>query len=154
MTDKEKLREDFNNFKNILTNEIESMKFSFYKELNSFKNQLLETSDIGSTRLQSQTDNINTSNILERLVNLLQGQVSTLKYQLDRKDKIINTLLKNLEKRILKKFLLLRIQEWFICYSNFIRYSSYLCKHIMAISKWIKILQLTTYQQHKLSHRH
>ena len=111
MTDKEKLREDFNNFKNILTNEIESMKFSFYKELNSFKNQLLETSDIGSTRLQSQTDNINTSNILERLVNLLQGQVSTLKYQLDRKDKIINTLLKNLEKRILKKFLLLRIQE-------------------------------------------
>ena len=41
MTDKEKLREDFNNFKNILTNEIESMKFSFYKELNSFKNQLL-----------------------------------------------------------------------------------------------------------------
>ena len=41
MTDKEKLREDFNNFKNILTNEIKSMKFSFYKELNSFKNQLL-----------------------------------------------------------------------------------------------------------------
>ena len=113
MTDKEKLREDFNNFKNILTNEIESMKFSFYKELNSFKNQLLETSDIGSTRLQSQTDNINTSNILERLVNLLQGQVSTLKYQLDRKDKIINTLLKNLEKRILNKFLLLRIQKMF-----------------------------------------
>ena len=49
--------------------------------------------------MQSQTDNINTSCILERLIVQLQDQVSTLKSQLDRKDKVINTLLEKLERK-------------------------------------------------------
>ena len=73
-----------------MINEYESMKFSFYKELTSFKNQLLQTSDIVPTWLHSQTDNINKSNILERLIIYLWGHVSILKNQLDRK--VLNTL--------------------------------------------------------------
>ena len=49
--------------------------------------------------MQSQTDNINITSILERLIVQLQDQVSTLKNQLDRKDKVINTLLEKLEKK-------------------------------------------------------
>ena len=75
------------------------MKYSFFKEVNSFKKQLLETSEIDPTRIQSQTDNINITSILERLIVQLQDQVSTLKNQLDRKDKVINTLLEKLEKK-------------------------------------------------------
>ena len=84
--DKDNLKEDFNNFKNLIINESESMKYSFFKEVNFFKKQLLET------------DNINISSILERLIVQLQDQVSTLKNQLDRKDKVINTVEK-LEKK-------------------------------------------------------
>ena len=75
------------------------MKYSFFKEVNSFKKQLLETSEIDPTRIQSQTDNINITSILKRLIVQLQDQVSTLKNQLDRKDKVINTLLEKLEKK-------------------------------------------------------
>ena len=75
------------------------MKYSFLKEVNSFKKQLLETSEIDPTQIQSQTDNINISSILERLIAQLQDQVSTLKNQFDRKDKVINTLLEKLEKK-------------------------------------------------------
>ena len=75
------------------------MKYSFFKEANSFKKQLLETSEIDPTQSQSQTDNINISSILERLIEKLQDQISTLKNQLDRKDKVINTLLEKLEKK-------------------------------------------------------
>ena len=78
-TDKDNLKEDFNNFKNLMINEFESMKYSFFKEVNSFKKQLLETSEIDLTQIQSQTENINTSSILERLIAQLQDQVSTLK---------------------------------------------------------------------------
>ena len=74
------------------------MKYSFFKEANSFKKQLLETSEIDPTQSQSQTD-INISSILERLIEKLQDQISTLKNQLDRKDKVINTLLEKLEKK-------------------------------------------------------
>ena len=98
-TDKDNLKEDFNNFKNLMINEFESMKYSFFKEVNSFKKQLLETSEIDPTRIQSQTDNINITSILERLIVQLQDQVSTLKNQLDRKDKVIGTLLEKLEKK-------------------------------------------------------
>ena len=73
------------------------MKYSFFKEVNSFKKQLLETSEIDPSRIQSQTDNINISSILERLIVQLQDQVCTLKNELDRKDKVINTLLEKLE---------------------------------------------------------
>ena len=38
-------------------------------------------------------------NVLERLISHLEGQVTTLKVQLDRKDSIINILLEKLEKR-------------------------------------------------------
>ena len=96
--DKDNLKEDFNNFKNLIINESESMKYSFFKEVNFFKKQLLETSEIDPTQIQSQTDNINISSILERLIVQLQDQVSTLKNQLDRKDKVINTVEK-LEKK-------------------------------------------------------
>ena len=75
------------------------MKYSFFKEVNSFKKKLLETSEIDPTRIQSQTDNINITSILERLIVQLQDQVSTLKNQLDRKDKVINPLLEKLEKK-------------------------------------------------------
>ena len=63
------------------------VKYSFFKEVNSFKKKLLETSEIDPTQIQSQTNNINISSILERLIEQLQDQVSTLKNQL------INTLL-------------------------------------------------------------
>ena len=49
--------------------------------------------------MQSQTDNINISCILGRLIVPLQDQVSTLKNPLDRKDKVINTVLEKLEKK-------------------------------------------------------
>ena len=98
-TDKDNSKEDFNKFKNLMINEFESMKYSFFKELNSFKKELLETFEIDPTRIQSQTDNINISSILERLIVQLQDQVSTLKNQLDGKDKVINTLLEKLEKK-------------------------------------------------------
>ena len=73
------LKEDFNNFKSLLINEFESIKYSSFKEVNSFKKQLLETSEIDPTQIQSQTENINTSSILETLIAQLQNQVSTLK---------------------------------------------------------------------------
>ena len=97
-TDKDNLK-DFNNFKNLMINESESTKYSFLKEVNSFKKQPLETSEIEYNQIQSQTDSINISSILERLIAQLQDQVSTLKNELDRKDKVINTLLEKLEKK-------------------------------------------------------
>ena len=57
-----------------------------FKEVNSFKKQLVDTFEIDHSRIQSQTDNINISAILERLIVQLQDQVSTLKNQLDKKD--------------------------------------------------------------------
>ena len=66
-TDKDNLKEEFNNFKNLMINWFESMKYSFFKEVNSFKNQLLETSENDPTWIQSQIDNINVRSILERL---------------------------------------------------------------------------------------
>ena len=74
-TDKDNLKEDFNNFKNLMINEFESMKYFFFKEVNSLKYQLLETSENDPTRIQSQTDNINITSILERLIAQLQDQV-------------------------------------------------------------------------------
>ena len=82
-----------------MINEFESMKYSLFKEVNSFKKQLLETFEIDPTRKQAQTDNINISSILERLIVQLQDQVSILRNQLDRKDEVINTLLEKLEKK-------------------------------------------------------
>ena len=93
------LKKDFNNFKSLMINEFESIKYSSFKEVNSFKKQLLETSEIDPTQIQSQTENINTSSVLERLIAQLQNQVSTLKNQLDRKDKVIDALLEKLENK-------------------------------------------------------
>ena len=87
------------------------MKYSFFKEVNSFKKQLLETSEIDPTRMQSQTDNINITSILERLIVQLQDQISTLKNQLVRKDKVTNTLLEKLEKKHHEKFPLPKLQQ-------------------------------------------
>ena len=67
-TDKDNLKEDFSNFKNLMINEFDSMKHYFFKEVNCFKKQLLETSEIDPTRIQSQTDNINITSILKRLI--------------------------------------------------------------------------------------
>ena len=94
------LKNDFDNFKNLMTSEFNSMKSSFFKEVNSFKNKLLNTSE-STLGLQNQNDSYNntTLNILERLISHLEDQVSTLKEQLNRKDKVINILLRKLEKR-------------------------------------------------------
>ena len=83
-----------------MTSEFNSMKSSFFKEVNSLKNQLLNTSE-STLGLQNQNDSNNstTLNILERLISHLEDQVSTLKEQLNRKDKVINILLGKLEKR-------------------------------------------------------
>ena len=94
-TNKDNLKEHFKNFKNLMINEWVNEIF-FFKEVNSFKKQLLETSEIDPTWIQSQIDNINISRILQRLIVQLQDQVSTLKNQLDRKD---NTFLEKLEKQ-------------------------------------------------------
>ena len=75
-----------------------SQWYIFFKEVNSFKKQLLKTSEIDPARIQSQTDNINMSSILERLVSQLRDQISISKNQLDKKGKVINTLLEKLEK--------------------------------------------------------
>ena len=81
-----------------MINEFKSIKCSFFKEVNSFKRQLLEASKIDPTRIQSQADN-NISSILKGLIVQLQDQVSTLNNHLDRKDKVINTALEKLEKK-------------------------------------------------------
>ena len=90
---------DFDNFKNLMLSEFESMKSTFFKEANSFKNKILDTSD-NFSHLQSKnvSNKNNTLNVLERLISHLEGQVTTLKVQLDRKDSIINILLEKLEK--------------------------------------------------------
>ena len=58
-TDKDNSKENFSNFESLMINEFESLKYYFFKEVNSFKKQLLEISEIDPTRIQSQTDNIN-----------------------------------------------------------------------------------------------
>ena len=63
------------------------------------KKQLLKTSEIDPARIQSQTDNINVSSILERLVLQLRDEISILKNQLDKKDKAINTLPEKFKKK-------------------------------------------------------
>ena len=94
------LKDDLDNFKNLMTSEFNSMKSSFFKEVNSFKNQFLNTSE-STLGLQNQNDSNNNTklNILERLISHLEDQVSTLKEQLNRKGKVINILLGKLEKR-------------------------------------------------------
>ena len=122
----------------------------FFNEVNSFKNQLLETSEIVPIRLQSETDNINTSGISERLS--FQDKFSTLKNQSDRKDKVINPLLEKLEKkRIVKKFHPSGATKNGSCViqtSSAIRVTSVITQHV--ISTWIIILQLTRHQKHKI----
>ena len=60
----------------------------------------------------------------------MQDQVSMLKNQLDRKDKVVNTLLEKFKKKTsLRNFPFPSYNKWFICCSNFIHYSSYLCKN-------------------------
>ena len=92
-------RDDFHSLKNLMLSEFESMKSAFLKEVNSFKNQILDTPE-STSHLRSQNDsnnNNNTLNVLERLITHLEDEVSTLKVQLDRKDKIINILLGKIE---------------------------------------------------------
>ena len=102
------------------------MKYSFFKEVNSFKKQLLETSEIDPTRIQSQIDNINITSILERLIVQLQDQISTLKNQLGRKDKVTNTLLEKLEKKNHEKTPLPELQQMVHLCLDFNRCSRYL----------------------------
>ena len=89
-------------FKNLMLSEFESMKSAFLKKANSFKNQILDTSE-STSHLRSQNEsnnNNNTLNVLERLITHLEDEVSTLKVQLDRKDKIINILLGKIENHV------------------------------------------------------
>ena len=56
---------------------LSQLNILFFKKVNSFNKQLLETSEIDPIRMQSQTDNINISSIIERIVVQLQDQVAT-----------------------------------------------------------------------------
>ena len=80
--------EDFINFKIHLIEQFETMKSSFFVEVNQVKNQLL-----------NKTDSAFASSILERLIVQQQEQISILREQLDRKDKVIDKLLEKLERR-------------------------------------------------------
>lgn len=100
MTEKDDLKNDFDNFKNKMINEFDNLKSSFFQEVRSFKNQLLEEHQSNSFHLRSSNDAI--SPILERLITQLRDEVVTLKNQLDRKDKIIDNLLEKLENKVSK----------------------------------------------------
>ena len=80
--------EDFSNFKTHLIEQFETMKSSFFVEVNQVKNQLL-----------NKTDSASASSLLERLIVQKQEQISILREQLDRKDKVIDKLLEKLERR-------------------------------------------------------
>ena len=80
--------EDFINCKTNLTEQFETMKSSFFVEVNQVKTQLL-----------NKTDSASASSILERLIVQQQEQISILREQLDRKDKVIDKLLEKLERR-------------------------------------------------------
>ena len=57
-----------------MLSEFESMKSAFLNEANSFKNQILDTSE-STSHLRSQNDsnnNNNTLNVLERLITHLE----------------------------------------------------------------------------------
>ena len=69
------------------------MKSSFFVEVNQVKNQLLNKPDSASA-----------SNILEVLIVQQQEQISILREQLDRKDKVIDKLLETLERRDKESF--------------------------------------------------
>ena len=99
-TEKDDLKNDFDNFKNKMINEFDNLKSSFFQEVRSFKNQLLEEHQSNSFHLRSSNDAI--SPILERLITQLRDEVVTLKNQLDRKDKIIDNLLEKLENKVSK----------------------------------------------------
>ena len=68
--------------------ELEAMKFWFFVEVKQVKNQR-----------SNNGDNISTSSILKRLIVQLQQQISISTEQLDRKDKVINTSPKKLERK-------------------------------------------------------
>ena len=65
----------------------------------------------------------------------LQDQVSTLKNQLDSKDKVINTLLEKCEKKHHEE--IFPSQATGIG-SSIVQTLSYLCKNSMIVSTWIK----------------
>ena len=97
-TKKDHFKSDFDNLKNTLLTEFENLKSSFFQEVRSFKNQLLEEQEGNFFRLRSSHDD-NMPLILERLITQLQDQVSTLKNQVNVKDKLIDSLLEKLEKK-------------------------------------------------------
>ena len=84
--------------------QFENLKSSFFQEVRSFKSQLLEEQEGNSFRLRSSYDDNNIPLILERLITQLQDQVSTLKDQLNKKDKLIESLFEKLEKKENKTF--------------------------------------------------
>ena len=69
--------------------------------------------------MQSQTDNINITSFLERLIVQLEDQVSALKSEFDTKDKRIT---RKIRKKHHEEISFLSYKKWFICCSNFIRY--------------------------------
>ena len=53
MADKDNLKENFNSLKHLMINEFGSMKYCFFKQVNSFKRQPLEISEIYPTRTRT-----------------------------------------------------------------------------------------------------
>ena len=77
----------FKNLKSVITDEFESLKKSFLKEVIIFKNELLQSS-IAKTP----------ENHSERLIGHLESQILFLQKELKEKDQLVNSLLDQISK--------------------------------------------------------
>ena len=77
----------FRNLKSVITDEFESLKKSFLKEVSIFKNELLQSS-IAKTL----------ENHLERLIGHLESQILFLQRELKEKNQLVNSLLHQISK--------------------------------------------------------
>ena len=73
-----------------LKKDFQTFKKSFFTEVNVFKKQLLTSYT---------TDNVNKSNNSDRLIILLEENIAFLKEQINKKDKVIDSLLNQLSKQ-------------------------------------------------------
>ena len=77
----------FTNLKSVITDEFESLKKSFLKEVITFKNELLQTSLAKTPENHS-----------ERLIGYLESQILFLQRELNEKNQLVNSLLDQLPK--------------------------------------------------------
>ena len=91
------LMEDIGNLRLQVLEEFRNMKSSFLTELKSFKNEFLQS--CAKHSLKEQVHGNSTSEISERFINYLEEQISSLREQLRNNNKIINSLINQLEKK-------------------------------------------------------